>query len=406
MPAPLAAAASRSAPEPTPHANAATIYFDNMATTPVDPRVLEAMMPFYTDHFGNASSKTHRFGWTAADAVERAREHVADLIGASPKEIVFTSGATEASNLAIKGLVEAYRDRGNHIISCATEHRAVLDCCAVLERRGYEVTYLPVDGAGRIDMGMLEEAIGERTILVTLMAANNEIGTIHQLEEIGRVAEEREVVWHCDAAQAVGKMPLNVKQLGIGLLSISAHKLYGPKGQGALYVRSKRPPIRLTPQLDGGGQERGLRSGTLDVPGIVGFGRACELCREEMDGEIKTLEELRNRLYGRLEAKVTDFALNGHPEHRLAGCLNINFAGLDGAGLILALQDIALSAGSACTSGSSQPSHVLKAIGRDDAAAFASVRFGIGRFNTAGEVDTVADRVAEEVDRLRQGAPP
>ena len=362
-------------------------------------------MPFYTDHFGNASSKTHRFGWTAADAVERAREHVAELIGASPKEIVFTSGATEASNLAIKGLAEACRERGNHIVTCATEHRAVLDCCAVLERRGFEVTYLPVDGLGRIDVAMLEEVIGERTILVTLMAANNEIGTVHQLEEIGRVAEEREVVWHCDAAQAVGKMPLNVKQLGVGLLSISAHKLYGPKGQGALYVRSKRPPIRLTPQLDGGGQERGLRSGTLDVPGIVGFGRACELYREDAEAEITHLEELRKRLYSRLEAKVPDLELNGDPERRLAGCLNLSFPGVAGAELILALKDIALSAGSACTSGSSQPSHVLQAIGRDDAAAFASLRFGIGRFNTAQEVDSVADRVAEEVDRLKQGVP-
>ena len=368
----------------------------------MDPRVLEAMLPFYTDHFGNASSMTHRFGWTAADAVERAREQVASLIGASPKEIVFTSGATESTNLAIKGVSESDRDKGNHIVICATEHRATLDCCAALGKRGFDVTCVDVDEYGIIDVGDLERAIGDRTILISVMAANNEIGSIHSLEEIGALAQKHGIPWHCDAAQAVGKFPVHVTDWGVSLLSISAHKLYGPKGQGALFVRRRPTRTRLTPQQDGGGQEGGLRSGTPNVPGIVGLGKACELCEAEMEVETPRIRSLRDRLQLRIESAVSDVVLNGHPQRRLAGCLSLSFPGADGAELIRALGEIALSAGSACTSGSSAPSHVLKAIGRTDDMAFSSLRFGLGRFNTESEIDAAADRVIEQVSRIRK----
>ncbi len=373
------------------------VYLDNLATTPVDPRVLEAMLPYFTRHFGNPASATHVFGWTAREAVEQSRVQVAALLGAAAREIVFTSGATEADNLAIKGVAEFHRDRGNHLITCAIEHKAVLDCCRRLAGQGCEVTFLPVDRRGQVEVERLRAAITPRTILISIMAANNEIGTVQPLKEIGAVARERGVLWHCDAAQAAGKIPLDVEELGVDLLSISAHKIYGPKGVGALYARS-RPRVRLRPQVDGGGQERGLRAGTLDVPGIVGLGKACELCRQEMAAEASRLSELRQRLFQGIAGQLDGVELNGHPVNRLPGNLHLSFAGIDGAALLLALREIALSSGSACTSGSAEPSHVLRAIGQE---APASLRFGLGRFTTAQEVDYTAGRVVEEVRRLR-----
>lgn len=377
------------------------VYLDSMATTPVDPRVLEAMLPYFTRHFGNPASATHVFGWTAREAVEQARAQVAALIGASPRELLFTSGATEADNLAIKGVAQFHRQRGDHLIACATEHKAVLDCCRRLEGQGWEVTYLPVDRHGQVQVERLRAAITPRTILISIMAANNEIGTIQPLKEIGAAARERGVLWHCDAAQAVGKIPLDVEELGVDLLSISAHKIYGPKGVGALYVRS-RPRVRLLPQLDGGGQERGLRAGTLDVPGIVGLGMACQLCRQEMEAEASRLTELRRQLHQDIAGQLEGVEVNGHPVNRLPGNLHLSFAGVDGAALLLALREIALSSSSACTSGSAEPSHVLKAIGQQ---APASLRFGLGRFTTAAEIAYTAGRVVEEVRRLRATAP-
>jgi cysteine desulfurase len=379
------------------------LYFDNLATTPVDPRVLEVMLPYFTEHFGNAASTTHAFGWKAREAVERARTQVAALLGARlPREIVFTSGATEADNLAIKGVAAFYRNKGNHIITCATEHKAVLDCCKRLEVQGCEVTYLPVDEHGLVDLVALEAAITQRTVLISLMAANNEIGTVQPLERIGALAKERGVLWHCDGAQAVGKMALDVEALGIDLLSVSGHKLYGPKGIGVLYVRSRQPRVRLEALLEGGGHERGLRSGTLNVPGIVGLGEACELYRVERQGEQERLARLRQRLYEGIVARLDGVWQNGHPQRHLPGCLHLSFAQVDGTALILALQDIALSSGSACTSGDDKLSHVLQAIGMDDERAAASLRFGLGRFHTEEEVDYVANRVVSEVERLRQ----
>ncbi len=378
------------------------VYFDNLATTPVDPRVLEGMLPYFTEHFGNAASNTHDFGWKAREAVERARSQVAALLGARfPREIVFTSGATEANNLALKGVAAFYREQGNHIITCATEHKAVLDCCKHLETQGCEVTYLAVDAHGLIDLAELEAAITERTILISLMAANNEIGTVQPLEEIGALAKEREVLWHCDGAQAVGKMALDVEALGIDLLSLSGHKLYGPKGVGALFVRSRRPRVRLKALLDGGGHERGLRSGTLNVPGIVGLGEACQLYRAERTSEEQRLMRLRQRLCEGIVTRLDGVWQNGHPQRHLAGCLHLSFARVDGAALLLALQDVALSSGAACTSGDDKLSHVLQAIGVDEDRAAASLRFGLGRFHTEEEVDFVANRVVFEVERLR-----
>jgi len=360
------------------------------------------MLPYFTEHYGNASSKSHPFGWKAVEAVEQARVQVAALIGARlPREIVFTSGATEANNLAIKGAAQFYRDKGNHIVTCAIEHRAVLDCCRGLEEDGFRVTYLPVDERGSVDIDQLLAVLTPETILISIMAANNEIGTVQPLVRIGEIAKERGLLWHCDGAQGVGKIPLDVEELGVDLLSISGHKIYGPKGGGALYVRSRRPRVRLRAQIEGGGQERGLRSGTLNVPGIVGLGRACELCMEEMQEEGQRLGGMREQLLLGLAQRLKGIYCNGDAPERLPGCLNVSFTGVDGGALLTAFRDIALSSGSACSSGESGPSHVLKAIGLGDDLAHASLRFGWGRFNVEEEVAYVVGRIVEEVERLR-----
>jgi cysteine desulfurase len=382
------------------------IYLDNHSTTRLDQRVLDVMLPYFRDVFGNAASRNHSFGWEAEAAVDQARAQIARLIGASsPKEIIFTSGATESDNLAIKGAAEAYKEKGNHIVSCVTEHRAVLDSCKSLERRGSSVTYLPVNSDGTLNFEKLSAAITEKTILISLMAANNEIGVIHPVREIGQIAKERGVLFHCDGAQAVGKIPMNVEEMGIDLLSISAHKMYGPKGVGALYVRSKRPKVRLSPIIDGGGHEQGLRSGTLNVPGIVGFGKACEIAGLELPREADRLIDLRERLKHGILSRLDEVYLNGDPVRRLPGNLNIGFAYVEGESLLMALKDIALSAGSACTSASLEPSHVLRALRLPDDMVHASIRFGLGRFNTTEEIDYTVDRVAQEVSRLRKLSP-
>lgn len=382
------------------------IYLDNHATTPVDPRVLAAMLPFFTEKFGNASSKNHPFGWEAEAAVDSAREQVARLIGASsPREIVFTSGATESDNLAIKGVAQAYRERGNHIVTCATEHKAVLDACKALEKQGCKVTYLRVQSNGLVDLQRLEDSLTDKTILVSIMAANNEIGTIQPVEEIGRLTKKKGIFFHSDATQAVGKIPVDVDKMAIDLLSLTAHKIYGPKGVGALYVRSANPRMKVTPMLDGGGHERGMRSGTLNVPGIVGLGIACEVAKNEMGGEAERLIGLREHLRRGLFAELEDVYINGDPVKRLPGNLNMSFAYIDGESLMMGLKEIAVSTGSACTSASLEPSHVLKALGLDDSLAHASIRFGVGRFNTAEEIEYTVGRVAEEVRRLRKISP-
>jgi len=383
------------------------IYMDNQATTPMDPRVLEAMLPYFTEKFGNAASRTHPFGWEAEEAVERAREQIARLINAKSKEVIFTSGATESDNLAIKGGVEFYKDKGNHVITCVTEHNAVLDTCKVLERAGKAtVTYLPVDRYGMVDPDAVRNAITDQTVLISIMYANNEIGTIHPMREIGTIAKEKEVLFHCDATQGVGKVPVDVERDGIDLLSMSGHKVYGPKGCGTLYVRSKGPRVRLTPQIDGGGHERGMRSGTLNVPGIVGFGKACELCGQELESEAARLIALRTRLYEGLTTRLEEVHLNGHPTQRLPGNLNLSFAYVEGESFLMGLnQEVALSSGSACTSATLEPSHVLKALGIGEELAHASIRFGLGRFNTEEEVDYVIERVVEVTRRLRQLSP-
>ena len=377
------------------------IYLDNHATTRTDPRVVEAMLPFVTETYGNPASKNHRFGWEADEAVKAARAQVAELIGASPREIVFTSGATESNNLALKGAAHAYRADGDHLITTAAEHKAVLDPCKRLEHEGFQVTVLPVDRYGLVDPEQIAAAITDRTILVSVMAANNEIGTLQPIQEIGRLCKKRGVLFHTDAAQAVGKIPLDVEEMGIDLLSISAHKLYGPKGIGALYVRRGSPRVRLEPQIDGGGHEHGLRSGTLPTPLIVGFGRACDIARHEMADEAARLLRLRERLYQGLTRALSDLGLNGHPTQRLPGNLNLSFAGVKGEALLVELKDVAVSTGSACTTANLAPSHVLKAIGLPDDLADASLRFGLGRFTTAEEIDWVIDRVAAAVTRLR-----
>lgn len=388
------------------------IYMDNHATTRVDPRVVEAMTPMFTEMFGNPASTTHEFGWTAKEAVDRARESIAAAVGAKPKEIIFTSGATESNNLAILGVAARADRKGNHLVSVTTEHRAVLDPLARLSRQGYEVTLLPVSQspraeAGRISPEQVATAIRNDTILVSVMLANNEIGTIQPLEAIGRICKQRGVLFHSDATQAVGKIPVNVDQLGVDLMSFSAHKIYGPKGIGALYVRSRAPRVRLEP-LVYGGHEAGLRSGTLNVPGIVGFARALELDLDEMPRESERLRALRNRLYEGLVAGVPDVRLNGPallpPEWRLPGNLNVSFPGVDGESLLLVLKNLAVSTGSACTSALPEPSHVLRALGLDDPAARSSLRFGLGRFNTTAEVEMVIPAVCEAVWRLRQMA--
>ncbi|PYX24742.1 MAG: IscS subfamily cysteine desulfurase [Acidobacteria bacterium] len=381
------------------------IYMDNHATTPMDPRVLEAMLPYFMEKFGNAASRNHPFGWTAEEAVEQAREQIAKLIGATAKEIIFTSGATESDNLAIKGVAEMYREKGNHIITAVTEHKAVLDTCKRLEKNGYRVTYLPVQKDGLVDLEDLKRAIDDKTILVTIMAANNEIGVLQPWREIGKICRERGVLFHTDGVQAVGKVPIDVNKDNIDLMSITAHKIYGPKGVGALYVRRKNPRVQISAIIDGGGHERGMRSGTLNVPGIVGLGKACALAKEEMAQEGAHLAALRDRLRDRIMGRLDEVYINGSMEHRLPGNLNISFAYVEGESLLMGINDVAVSSGSACTSATLEPSYVLKALGTGDDLAHSSIRFGIGRFNTEAEVDYVADRVCETVERLRELSP-
>jgi cysteine desulfurase len=381
------------------------IYLDNHATTPVDPRVLDAMLPYFTENFGNAASRNHEFGWVAEQAVDKARKQVGDLIGATAKEIVFTSGATESDNLAIKGVAEMYAERGNHIITAATEHKAVLDTCKKLEKHGYRVTYLPVQGDGLIDLEMLKESITDKTILVSIMYANNEIGVVQPVREIGKICRERGVLFHTDAVQAVGKIPVNVDADNIDMLSISAHKMYGPKGVGALYVRRKNPRVQLTAQMDGGGHERGMRSGTLNVTGIVGLGEAAAIAQREMPEETVRLRYLRDRLKDKIEAGLDEVFVNGSWEHRLPHSLNMSFLYVEGESLLMGINDVAVSSGSACTSATLEPSYVLKALGLGDDLAHSSIRFGIGRFNTEEQIDYVADRIVSVVKKLRELSP-
>lgn len=395
------------------------VYMDNHATTPVDPRVMEAMLPYFNETFGNAASRSHGFGWEAERAVETAREQIAALINAKPKDIIFMSGATEADNLAIKGIVEFYKDKGNHIITQVTEHKAILDTCRSLERKGLAtVTYLPVDKFGRVDPEDVRKAFTDKTILVSIMYANNEVGTIQPIGEIGKLCRERGVFFHSDAVQGVGKLPIDVEAMHIDLMSLTAHKLYGPKGCGALYVRSKNPRVRLAPQMDGGGHERGMRSGTLNVPGIVGFGKACEIARTSMADEAQRLGRLRQKLEDGIWSQLDEVYLNGHPVHRLPGNLNVSFAFVEGESLLMGLNGsvhalaasaskpaIAVSSGSACTSATLEPSYVLKALGVGEDLAHTSIRFGLGRFNTEEDVDYVLERVVSEVRRLRDLSP-
>jgi cysteine desulfurase len=380
------------------------IYMDCHATTPVDPRVMEAMLPFFTEHFGNAASTSHQYGWEAQAAVARSREILAAAINATPEEIIFTSGATEANNLALKGVAEAYVGKGRHIITVETEHNAVLDTCRYLRSQGFEITFLPVQANGIIDLGELEMAFRPDTILVSVMAANNEIGVLQPLAEIGGMCKGRDVLFHTDAAQAIGKIPLNVESMNIDLMSLTAHKVYGPKGIGALYVRRRNPRVQLAPQIHGGGHERGMRSGTLYTPQIVGFAEAVKLGIEVMEAETKETIRLRDRLWNQLQP-LGGIYMNGHPTKRLPSNLNISVAGVDGQALILGLQPVvSVSAGSACTSAKATPSHVLKAIGRSNDFAYASIRFGIGRFNTEAEIDRVAKHTIETIEALRQTA--
>jgi cysteine desulfurase len=381
------------------------IYMDNHATTPVDPRVLEAMLPYFTTIFGNAASRNHSFGWEAEKAVDQARKQIADLIGATPKEIIFTSGATESNNLAIKGVAEMYAERGNHIITAAIEHKAVLDTCKRLEKQGLRVTYLPLQQDGRVDLKMLEEAITDKTILITIMYANNEIGVIQPVAEIGKLAHARKILFHTDGVQAVGKVPVNVLTDNIDLMSMSAHKIYGPKGVGALYVRRKNPRVQIAAQIDGGGHERGMRSGTLNVTGIVGMGKACQICAEDMPQESKRLAYLRDKLKDGILSQLDECYINGSLEHRLPHNINISFAYVEGESLLMGINDVAVSSGSACTSATLEPSYVLKALGVGEDLAHTSIRFGLGRFNTEEEVDYVTKRVVETVRRLRELSP-
>ena len=381
------------------------IYMDNQATTAVDPRVLEAMLPYFSEKFGNAASRNHEFGWKAEEAVENARGHIARLIRANPREIVFTSGATESDNLAIKGVAEAYREKGNHIVTQATEHKAVLDACKRLEKSGFDVTYLPVAQDGLINLDDLRRAITPKTILISIMHANNEIGVIQPVEEIGKIAKQKKILFHTDAVQAVGKIPVDVQKDGIDLLSISAHKIYGPKGVGALYVRRKDPRVEISAIIDGGGHERGMRSGTLNVPGIVGLGKACEICQKEMPEECNRLRGLRDKLKDAIMSRLDGTAVNGTMAHRLPNNLNLSFSGVEGDALLMGINDVAVSSGSACTSAMIEPSYVLRALGVSDDLSHSSIRFGLGRFNTEEEVDYVAGRVVETVKRLRELSP-
>ncbi len=381
------------------------IYMDNHATTPVDPRVLEAMLPYFTEKFGNAASRNHSFGWAGEEAVETARQQIAALINASPKEIIFTSGATESDNLMIKGVAEMYREKGNHIITQAIEHKAVLDTCKRLEKQGYEVTYLPVKKDGRVDPEDVRKAIKPTTILITIMYANNEIGIINPMAEIGRIAKEHGIIFATDGVQAVGKIPVDVQKDNIDLMAITGHKIYGPKGVGALYVRRRSPRVQLSAILDGGGHERGMRSGTLNVPGIVGLGKACEIAQKEMAEESVRLKALRDRLRTKLEAKLDETFINGSWEHRLPHNLNMSFAYVEGESLLMGINDIAVSSGSACTSATLEPSYVLKALGVGEDLAHTSIRFGLGRFTTEEEVDYVVDKMVQVVTKLRELSP-
>ena len=381
------------------------IYMDHHATTPVDPRVVETMLPYFDEKFGNAASRNHAFGWAAEEAVENGRAQIARLINATPKEIIFTSGATESNNLAIKGVAWMYREKGNHIITQVTEHKAVLDTCKHLEKEGCGVTYLPVEKDGRISLDDLRRAITPKTILISIMYANNEIGVIQPIEEIGKIAKEKGVFFHSDGVQAIGKIPVDVQRDNIDLLSLTAHKLYGPKGVGALYVRRRNPRVQLAALIDGGGHERGMRSGTLNVPGIVGFGKACELGQLEMPEEAERLSGLRDRLKDNLFRELDEIYINGSMVHRLPHNLNCSFAFVEGESLLMGINDVAVSSGSACTSATLEPSYVLKALGVGEDLAHTSIRFGLGRFNTAEEVDYVSNRVAETVRRLRDLSP-
>jgi len=380
------------------------IYLDNNATTKMDPRVLDTMIPFFTENFGNAASRNHSFGWKAEEAVDYAREQVANLIGANPKEIIFTSGATESDNLAVKGVFEMYAAKGNHIITVNTEHKAVLDACKHIEKLGAEVTYLEPNLDGLIDLNELEAAITEKTILISIMYANNEIGVVQPIREIGELARKKGIVFHSDATQAVGKIPVDVNADHIDLMSFTGHKMYGPKGVGALYVRRKNPRIKVTAQMDGGGHERGMRSGTLNVPGIVGFGKACEICMNEMESDAARISEMRDYLEAEL-TKLEETYVNGSTKHRLPTITNISFKYIEGEGLMMGVKDLAVSSGSACTSASLEPSYVLKNLGLDDDLAHSSLRFGLSRYTTKEEIDYAINHVREAVLKLREMSP-
>lgn len=381
------------------------IYLDYAATTPVDPRVLDVMLPYFRETFGNAASRTHSYGWVAEEAVENARTEVAKTIGADAKEITWTSGATESNNLAIKGAAEYLHEKGNHIVTVVTEHKAVIDTCKYLERKGAEVTFLPVNADGLVTPEQVADAITDKTVLVSVMFGNNETGVVQPIAEIGKACRARKVLFHTDAVQAFGKVPIDVEAMNIDLLSMSAHKIYGPKGVGALYVRRRRPRVRLAPQIHGGGHERGNRSGTLNVTGVVGFGEAARIAREEMATESARTYELREHLRRRLVDEVPETVLNGSLEHRLPGTLNVSFPYVEGEGLLMGLKDVALSSGSACTSASLEPSYVLRAMGLNDELAHSSLRMTMGRYTTQEEVDFVADRISEQVARLREMSP-
>ena len=380
------------------------IYLDYQATTPMDPRVLEAMMPYFTHKFGNAHSRSHSYGWEAEEGVEKARVQVAKLIGADEKEVIFTSGATESNNLAIKGVAEFYKDRRNHIVTTVTEHKCVLDTCRHLEQQGFEVTYLPVRKNGLVDLEELRAAVTDKTVVVSIMAVNNEIGVIQPLAEIGKICREKGAFFHTDAAQAVGKIPLDVEAMNIDLMSISGHKIYGPKGIGALYVRRK-PRVRLVPLIVGGGQERGFRSGTLPTPLCVGLGEACEIAAKEMDAEAKRLTKLRDRMLKGLQSKLSDLIINGDLDHRIPGNLNISFAYVEGESLMMGIKNLSVSSGSACTSASLEPSYVLRALGVEEEMAHTSLRIGLGRFTTEHEIDTAVDELVRHVTKLREMSP-
>ncbi len=382
----------------------APLYLDYQATTPTDPRVVEKMLPYFTEKFGNPHSRTHHYGWEAEKAVEVARAQIASLIGATAKEIIFTSGATESNNLAIKGVGRFYKDKRNHIITCVTEHKCVLDTCRHLEMEGFDITYLPVQQNGLIDLAVLEAAMTEKTVIVSIMAVNNEIGVIQPIGEIGKLCRERKIFFHTDGAQAVGKIPINVDEMNIDLMSISGHKLYAPMGIGVLYVR-RRPRVRLVAMINGGGQERGMRSGTLPTPLCVGLGEACAIAEREMAAETERLKMLRDRFYDGINSRLSEVYLNGDLEHRIPGNLNLSFAYVEGEGLMMGVNDLAVSSGSACTSASLEPSYVLRALGVEEELAHTSLRIGLGRFTTEEEVDYAVEKIAFEVERLRQMSP-